>query len=85
MKHTQLANPDITAKVLNRAMAISPNINRTSLLMDLDSIPDLDMEKLLHAPELDFTHDIHGIMRHMDRSTYPGKLTDCFLPRCIKS
>jgi hypothetical protein len=55
--------------------------SRMSLMMDLESV-ELDIEKLLNAPAFDFAHDIYGIIRHMDRSQYPGKLTDCFLPRC---
>lgn len=54
---------------------------RTSLLMDLESL-DLDLGRLLAFPPFDFAHDIHGIRRHMDRSEFPGKLTDCFVPRC---
>lgn len=49
--------------------------------MDLDSVPELDLEGLLKAKPFDFAHDICGIIRHMDRSSYPGKLTDCFVPR----
>jgi hypothetical protein len=56
-----------------------------SLMMDLDSVPDLDLQKLLEAPSFDFAHDICGIIRHMDRSTYPGNLKDCFRPRCCHS
>ncbi len=55
--------------------------DRISLMMDLDSVPNLDLAGLLEASPLDFTHDICGIYRHMDRSTYPGKLMDCFVPR----
>lgn len=52
--------------------------------MDLDSVPDLDRQALLDAPWQDFAHDIGGIMQYMDRSTYPGKLMQCFVPRCSK-
>lgn len=61
---------------------LKEHVSRSSLLMDLASVPELDLQKLLDAPPFDFTHDICGIIRHMDRSTYPGKLTDCFWPRC---
>lgn len=57
---------------------------RSSFLMDLASVPELDLAKLLAAPMFDFAHDVCGIVRHMDRSTYPGKLTDCFSPRCTR-
>lgn len=60
--------------------------DRMSIMMDLESVPDLDLEGLLKAEPFDFGHDIYGIMRHMDRSTYPGKLTGCFVPRyCRKA
>jgi len=75
----------VQAQICDRAEMEIPTLSkvtdRTSLLMDLDSIPDLDLYGLLNASHLDFVHDICGIVRHMDRSTYPGKLTDCFVPR----
>jgi hypothetical protein len=57
---------------------------RTSTLMDLESVPELDLPKLLSAPLADFGHDMRGIRRYMDRTTCPGKLTDCFWPRCCQ-
>lgn len=51
---------------------LKEQVSRSSLLMDLDSVPELDLQKLLDAPRFDFVHD---------RSSYPGKLTDCFWPR----
>ncbi len=60
-------------------------VSRLSANMDLESVPELDLEKLLNAPLKDFAHDMCGIRRHMDRSTYPGKLTDCFWPRCCRN
>lgn len=42
----------------------------------------LDFQKLLDFPDFDFNHDIHGIMRHLNRRT--GKLEDFFLPRCSR-
>lgn len=70
-------------KVLDRVERDIPALrhDRISLTMDLESVPDLDLEGLLTASPLDFTHDICGIVRHMDRSSFPGKLTDCFVPR----
>lgn len=61
-----------------------PCYERINLMMNLDSIPDLDLELLLSFPPLDFSHDIHGIRRHMDRSTFPGTLKDCFVPRAMR-
>lgn len=39
----------------------------------------LDLQGLLDANDMDLTHDIGGIRRHLDRST--GKLVDFFVPR----
>lgn len=58
---------------------------RMSMHMDLDFADrdcPLDFDKLLAFPLPDFQHDILGIARHLDRTKYPGKLGDCFLPRC---
>lgn len=41
---------------------------------------ELDLNKLLGAPEHEFAHDIGGIRNHINRRT--GKLEDCFVPRC---
>ena len=58
--------------------------DKVSALMDIESahrdIP-LDLAGLSDADITTFTHDIGGIRRHMDRTTFPGKLQDCFLPR----
>lgn len=42
----------------------------------------LDLEKLLAFKDLDFLHDISGIVAHMNRNT--GKLMNEFRPRCAK-
>lgn len=42
----------------------------------------LDFARLLECPDFDFTHDVGGIMRHIDRTT--GELRDGFLPRCAR-
>ena len=39
----------------------------------------LDLDRLLAGPDVDFTHDVFGIWRHLNRET--GKLEDFFLPR----
>lgn len=40
----------------------------------------LDLEKLLHADAFNFSHDVFGIARYINRNT--GKLENCFVPRC---
>lgn len=39
----------------------------------------IDFDRLLAFDDFDFTHDITGIARHLDRTT--GKLSDLFRPR----
>ena len=41
-----------------------------------------ELEELLHADGFDFTHDVWGIRRHINRKT--GQLEDCFTPRYAK-
>lgn len=51
-------------------------------LMDLGVVHfscPLRLNDLLNAAPLDFTHDIRGIQRHLNRET--GELEDFFLPR----
>lgn len=58
--------------------------------MDLDATHSngmpLDLERLREWGQgegsFDFTHDIIGIYRFLDRST--GRLEGCFLPRCAR-
>ena len=62
---------------------------RQSFIMDLDSVEqdesiEMDWDKLINFDNSNFLHDTCGIIRHMDRTSFPGKLTDCFLPRCAK-
>ena len=59
---------------------------RISRLMDFESISDVvDWDALLAASDGDFVHDVSGIHAHMDRSCYPGKLSDCFVPRYART
>ncbi len=40
---------------------------------------ELNLQALLNADAFDFTHDVCGICRHINRET--GELRDCFSPR----
>ena len=75
----------LIGKIVDRIRAKFPNVDKISTLMDLESahldIP-LDLKKLLNSDEFNFMHDITGIDRHMDRTSFPGKLINCFVPRC---
>jgi hypothetical protein len=42
----------------------------------------LKLEQLLEADDFNFSHDVFGIRRHIDRET--GKLEGFFLPRFAK-
>ncbi|MBX3173247.1 MAG: hypothetical protein KF709_02490 [Gemmatimonadaceae bacterium] len=57
---------------------------QTSLEMDLAAVmandAPLDLERLITLPAFDFTHDILGIQKHIDRTT--GRLLLRFEPRC---
>jgi len=39
----------------------------------------LKLQELLEADDFNFSHDIFGIRRHLNRET--GQLENCFLPR----
>jgi len=61
--------------------------NKLDIMMDLESAHQqhpLDLERFYKAKNADFIHDFFGIITHMDRSEYPGTLTDSFLPRFTK-
>ena len=53
------------------------------VLMDLTAVHAngcaLRLEEFYNAPPFDFTHDIAGIAKHINRET--GKLEGCFVPR----
>ena len=59
--------------------------DRMGTMMDLDSADqqfNMDWQKLLDADDFNFSHDVFGIKRHIDRTEYPGIIGNCFLPRC---
>lgn len=67
-----------------REMGIAPDSLTT--VMDLSACHSLDngnvrldLRRLLKADDFNFTHDIVGINRHLNRET--GKLKNCFCPR----
>lgn len=70
----------------DRVRAVDPGIPRTRPLeyeMDITAAHangcPLRLAELADAPDSDFTHDVFGIRRHLDRET--GKLGGCFVPR----
>jgi len=74
---------EIIMQIVERTAAIYKDINRGTLTMDITATHangcPLKLAELLAVPNSDFTHDIAGIVRHINRRT--GKLEDFFLPR----
>jgi len=74
---------DTIIKIVQRAIKMAPEIDRSTVLMDITAVHangcPLKLDELLTAGDGDFAHDVFGIMRHIDRHT--GKLEDLFLPR----
>ncbi len=73
-------------QIVRRAVKLGHPGPALTLDMDLTAAHlngcELDLPKLLAAPDLDFVHDTVEIQRHIYRLT--GKLMDCFVPRCAK-
>jgi hypothetical protein len=78
---------DAADVILERAEAMNINCHREKLglLMDLSTATEkhaLDIIALSKCGGDDFTHDILGIQKHLNRET--GELEDCFIPRFTK-
>jgi len=62
----------------------SSGYSRLDVTMDVQATHangnPLDLAALLGFAPFDFSHDIVGIINHLNRDT--GKLEDCFSPRC---
>jgi len=77
---------DLIERIVERAIAGHkfPASEELTLMMDLTALQangtPLRLRDLLDFPAFDFTHDIYGIVRHIDRNT--GQLGGCFVPRC---
>lgn len=60
-----------------------PDWDHREMVMDITACHangnPLRLADLLAADEFNFTHDVFGIRRHIDRTT--GELRDCFVPR----
>jgi hypothetical protein len=84
LRHRLAMHVRIVERAEKEIPGFKQKVERIDMMADLASNPQLDLEKLLASPLEDFSRDIWGIVGHMDRSTYPGKLTDCFVPRCSR-
>ena len=71
------------AKRAERLELVNTPGERLALEMDIAATHSngnpLKLGELLAAPDFDFTHDVTGIRRHIDRRS--GQLKNFFLPR----
>jgi hypothetical protein len=85
---TNKEDTKLIVKIAHRAGSIKAWQNRQIDTMDLSFVLaavhlngcPLDLQKLLDAPQADFTHDILGMLQHINRDD--GSLNDFFDPRC---
>ena len=60
------------------------NGERSTFLMDLesaDNVFNLRLEDLLNADDLNFAHDVIGIVNNVNRSEFPATDFGLFVPR----
>jgi hypothetical protein len=90
MKPARIASWEIdTIKAIaQRAVALAysvgiEDLEERAVIMDITAAYaggcKLRLQDLLTADDLDFSHDVFGINKYLDRSTF--KLTQCFTPR----
>ena len=81
MDTIEIKRMKVARKIIKRA--IKMDLNRApdhiSFCMDIELSP-INHERLLAFPDFDFTHDVLGIQRHLNRKTL--QFDDCFVPRC---
>lgn len=79
---------DLFERIATRAELLAKrqgtrNFDRVACIMDLTACHAngcrLDLDRLISADDFNFSHDIAGIGRHLNRET--GQLEDHFLPR----
>ena len=71
-------------KIAERAEKIGYTVPRWSLLMDLESADlkfHLRLDDWLNADDFNFTHDLNGIIKNIDKSRYPATDFGTFVPR----
>lgn len=85
--NTSREEAEITIKIARRAskLAHSLGIEYSTLEADMDITAThsngtpMKLAELLAANDSNFSHDVFGIRRHINRRT--GRLENCFLPR----
>lgn len=97
-KIVNINNTEVIEKIYTRLLKWFEDYNFTGLdhpyekdkltfVMDIESLYNqfkINLNTLLESDEVTFIHDIGGMYKGMDRSTYPGKITDLFMPRCAR-
>lgn len=82
---------DVAEQIASRAVDLYKRhvsgkpIKKMEFVMDICACHlkcPLDLFRLLCADDGNFSHDVFGIRKHMNRET--GELQDCFLPRFAK-
>lgn len=72
-------------KIAQRAEGMGVYVGeRHTLLMDLesaDNVFNLRLEDLLNADDLNFAHDVVGIVNNVNRNEFPSKDFGLFVPR----
>lgn len=71
-------------KICDRAEQKWLNVERITLLMDIESADkkfNLRLEELLNASDIDFYHDIYGILKNVVRKDFPATDFGLFVPR----
>lgn len=78
----------IVTKTREMALAYGIDYTVSEISMDLiaaHEVSPLPLQKLLDTADTnlsDFSHDVFGIRRHINRTT--GELQDAFVPRCAR-
>ncbi|MEE0929926.1 MAG: hypothetical protein UIM53_02875 [Acutalibacteraceae bacterium] len=75
---------ELIVKICERAEKFGYNGDRTSLIMDLESadkVFNLRLQDMLDGDDVNFVHDIRGIMDNINRSTFPATDFGFFVPR----
>ncbi len=83
-KFEMLLLRQIAQRAVNLAIELRVDYQFQDAWMDLEACHcngmEMNLQKLLDAPDADFGHDVFGIRRYIDRNS--GKITNCFMPRC---
>lgn len=77
------ADSTLIHKIVERARRAQPRVDPLTLAIDLTAVhlngTPLRLADLLAADDFNFSHDVFGIHRNIDRTT--GELRECWSPR----